>query len=154
MVSLSSPIMLTPSRPVPIPSKSKPLSTTLPAMEGFMVMPLAAAIGSRHQHATVADCIVLDRDRLGDRHRAEAGGIEAVDLAGRCRFGNRAGEGLARRGAAARIASSGDSSHARFDRSPWAHVRNFWFPWGCSRRFAPQFFMLAILSVSRRGSPT
>ena len=45
----------------------------------------------------------VDGDRLGDRHRAEAGRIEAVDLAARGGLRDRAGEGLARRRAAARI---------------------------------------------------
>ena len=44
-----------------------------------------------------------DGHRLDDRHGAEAARIEAVDLAARGGLRDRAGEGLARRGAAARI---------------------------------------------------
>ena len=47
--------------------------------------------------------VAIDGDRLGDGHRAETAGIEAVDLSVEGGFGNGAGEGLAWRGAAARI---------------------------------------------------
>src|SRR5438045_9798661 len=44
-----------------------------------------------------------DRDRLRDRHGAEAAGIEAVYFAARRGLRDRAGKGLARCGAAARV---------------------------------------------------
>src|SRR5205814_4999014 len=44
-----------------------------------------------------------DRDRLRDRHAAEAAGIETVDFAARRGLRDRAGKGLAGRRAAARV---------------------------------------------------
>ena len=60
------------------------------------------AVRSGHQHARF-DVIGANGDRLGDGHRAEAAGIEHVDLAARGGLGNRARESLAWRSAAARI---------------------------------------------------
>jgi hypothetical protein len=59
-------------------------------------------VRSRHQHARF-DVIGANGDRLGDGNRAEAAGIEHVDLAARGGLGNRARESLAWRRAAARI---------------------------------------------------
>src|SRR5205823_11743780 len=60
------------------------------------------AVSSRYQHASDY-ALTRDRQCLGDRHSTEPCGIEAVNLARRRRFGNRAGECLAWRGSAARI---------------------------------------------------
>jgi hypothetical protein len=54
--------------------------------------------------------VAIDGDRFGDRHRAEAAGVKAVDLAVDGGFGDGAGERLARRGATARI---GIIAHSR-----------------------------------------
>ena len=73
------------------------------------------AVRSGHQHARF-DVIGANGDRLGDGHRAEAAGIEHVDLAARGGLGNRARESLAWRRAAARICvvtDAGDPSSAR-----------------------------------------
>src|ERR1700732_460509 len=53
----------------------------------------------------------VDRDRLGDRHRAEAAGIEGIDLSAGRGFRDCPGECLARCGAAARIGVVADAGH-------------------------------------------
>ena len=55
--------------------------------------------------------VTIDRDRFGDGQRAEATGIEAVDLAVHGRLRDRTREGLARRRAAARIGVIADTRH-------------------------------------------
>ncbi|MEI9886387.1 MAG: hypothetical protein WDN08_07760 [Rhizomicrobium sp.] len=60
-------------------------------------------IGAGNHNTGFAGTFAGDGHRLGDRDRAEAAGIERVDLAARSGLGNRAGESLARRRAAARI---------------------------------------------------
>src|SRR5207245_9410560 len=59
----------------------------------------AIAAGSKH---TRGHAFTGDRNRLRDRHGAEAAGIEAVYFAARRGLRARAGKGLPRRGAAAR----------------------------------------------------
>src|SRR5437762_6500683 len=60
----------------------------------------AVGAGSKH---TRGYTFTGDRHRLRDRHGAEAAGIETVDFAARRGPRDRAGKGLARRGAAARV---------------------------------------------------
>src|SRR5436190_4196222 len=57
--------------------------------------------------------VAADRDRLRDRDGAETARIEHVDLAARGGLADRAREGLAGRGAAARIGIVADAGHPR-----------------------------------------
>jgi hypothetical protein len=57
---------------------------------------------TRYEHATLR-VVAHDRQSFGYRDGAEAGRVKAVDFAANRRLGDRAREGLARCGAAARF---------------------------------------------------
>src|SRR5437764_10915769 len=76
----------------------------------------AVGAGSKH---TRGHAFTGDRNRLRDRHGAEAAGIEAVYFAARRGLRDRAGKGLARCGAAARFGLGAD----RRNRGAWLLLR-------------------------------
>ena len=74
------------------------------------------AVGAGNNH-TRGHAFTGDRDRLRNRHGAKAAGIETVDFAARRGLRDRAGKGLARCGAAARVGVVADP------RNPGAGLR-------------------------------
>jgi hypothetical protein len=74
------------------------------ANDDDVVAPALTLIRALHsQNRGDLAAAAVKRDRLRDGHRAEAAGVECVDLAARRGLGNRARPGLARRRATARV---------------------------------------------------
>ena len=86
---------------------ANPCSRTAPCKTFAGAISKTATAGERSALRIMA----VDGHRLGDRHGAVAARIQAVDLAARGGLRDRAGEGLARRRAAARIDVVADAGH-------------------------------------------